>query len=257
MAIIDIQYPDGSRAAVGESLKLQVQHPSWGSYVPSSLFVYDQDHFTGDVIGDQWSAAKGSDAQAVIAAVVAGAHGGVVSQTTGDSVVVAESCVSLTKALNYKSANTIRFECRFKPVTSVANVQYFIGLTDVLATTTLEQPITLSGTTLTTAATDAVGFVYDTDATNDTWHLQGVKADTDTALLNSTIVPVVDTWAVYRIEVSSTGTASFYINDVLVGEVANAVTTTVALTPVVEAMARTTTVKEVQIDYIDVFTKVA
>jgi hypothetical protein len=213
------------------------------------------DDFLGDVIEDGWSAAKGSDGQAVIAAVQAGAAGGVVRQTTGDTVTLAESCVSLTHALNWKAnQGGLVFETRFKPVTSVADVAYFIGFTDVLATTTLEMPATLSTATITYVADDAVGFLYDTSATTDVFYGVGVKATTGIAFANAVVcaAPVADTWVKLRVEVSATGTASFYVDGVLIGSLANAVTATVALTPVVASMARTTTVKAHDIDYVDV-----
>lgn len=223
-----------------------------GSYANPKQYIELHDDFLGDVIDDAWSAAEGNDAQAIIATINSQA-GGVVRLTTGDTAIVAESAQSLTHGLNWKpNQGGLYMYCRFKPVTSVADVGYFVGFTDVLATTTLEEPITLSGTTLTTNATDCVGFVYDTAATNDTWHCQGVKADTDTALSNTGIAPTVDTWVDLEIAVDSSGTATFYINSALVATVANAVTATVALTPAVVAMARTTASKSVDIDVITV-----
>lgn len=208
------------------------------------------DDFLGDVIADQWSAAKGSDGQAVIAAVVAGESGGAVAQTTGDTTVVAESCVSLTHGLNYKAANgDLVFEARVK-IDAITTVQQFIGLTDVLATTTLEQPFTINGTTVTSTATDAVGFLFDTDATTDVWHLVGVANDVDATRIQTSIAPVAGTYAKFRIELSAAGVAKFYINDVLVGTMSAAVTASVALTPVVEAMARTTASRVQTVDYV-------
>ena len=209
------------------------------------------DDFLGDVIADQWSAAKGTDAQGVVATINAGAIGGTVRVTSGDTAVVAESVSILTHALNWKASNGgLVFEARIIPVTSVADVAYFVGFTDVLATTTLEEPISLSGTTFTTNASDAVGFVYDTAATTDVWYGKGVKADTDSATLTTTSAPVAGTAQVLRIEVSSAGAATFYIDGTKVGVLADAVTATTALTPVVSVMARTTTIKPIDVDYV-------
>jgi hypothetical protein len=210
------------------------------------------DDFLGDVIEDGWSAAKGSDAEAVIAAIVAGTTSGAVRLTCGDTVTVAESASSLTHGLNWKAANGgLVFEAKITPVSSVANVAYFVGFTDVLATTTLEEPITLSGTTYTTTATDAVGFVFDTAATTDVWYGMGVANDVDgTAVACS--APTAGTAQTLRIELSVAGVASFYIDGVYQGAVAAAVTPSVSLTPVVEIMARTTAVKSIDVDYISV-----
>jgi hypothetical protein len=226
-----------------------------GGYSAPSTYVRHFDDFLGDTPDARYSGAKGSDAQAVVPTITS-ANGGWVRSTSGDTATVAESAVVLTHELNWKAGNGgLYLEARIKPVTSVADVAYFVGFTDVLATTTLEIPITLSGTTLTTTATDAVGFVYDTAATNDFWHLQGVKADTDTAVLNSSVAPAADTAAILAIEVSTAGTATFYINGVKVGAAANAVTTTVALTPVISVMARATTSKSIDVDYLLVTSK--
>lgn len=208
------------------------------------------DDFIGDVIADQWSAAKGSDGQAIIATVVAGASSGAVRLTAGDTVTVAESCSSLTHALNWKAANGgLVFETKVTPVSSVADVAYFIGFTDVLATSTLEEPVTLSTTTFTSNATDCVGFVYDTSATTDVFYCIGVDSDVDTAAV-ATSAPVEDVAVTLRIELSAAGAASFYRNGALITTIAACVTPSVALTPIVEVMARTTTAKAIDVDYV-------
>ena len=207
------------------------------------------DDFLGDVLEDAWSGAKGSDAQAVVPTITPAA-GGWVRLTSGDTATTAESESSLTHGLNWKAnQGGLVFETRVKPVSSVANVAYFIGLTDVLATTTLEEPVTLSGTTFTANADDAVGFVFDTAATTDVFYCIGVKATTKTAA-TATSAPVADTAVTLRIELSVAGTASFYVDGTLVATIADAVTATVALTPVIEVMARTTTSKSIDADYV-------
>lgn len=211
------------------------------------------DDFLGDVLEDAWSGAKGTDAQAVVPTIVAGAEDGWVRLTSGDTTVVAESLSSLTHGLNWKAeSGQLVFEARVKPVSSVASVAYFVGFTDVLATSTLEEPATISGTTYTTNATDAVGFLYDTAATDDYWKLVGVKNDVDATHVDSGVAPVADTAVKLRIELSTAGVASFYINDVLKGTLSEAVTASVALTPIVSVMARTTTSKSIDVDYIHV-----
>ncbi len=229
-----------------------------GSYVDPATYVQLFDHFLGDVIADQYSAAKGSDAQAIIATVVAGEAGGVVRQTSGDTTVVAESACALTHALNWKAnQGGLYMKARVRLNTSVADVAVCVGLTDVLATTTLEEPFSISGTTITSNATDAVCFVFDTAQTNDAWHIQGVKNNTDTAINNTGVAPVADTWVTLEIVVDTIGNATFYINGVSYGTVANAVTASVALTPVVSIMARTTTSKVIDMDYLMVAARTA
>jgi hypothetical protein len=212
------------------------------------------DDFLGDVIADEWSAAEGSDDVAVIA-TISPDIGGWVRQTTGNTTVVAESAVVLTQGLNWQASNGGLFmEARIRPLTSVADVAYFVGFTDVLATTTLEQPATLATATITYVADNAVGFLYDTAATTDVFYGVGVKATTGIAFANAVVcaAPAADTVMVLRVEVSSTGTASFYQNGTLMGTLANAITATTDITPVVSVMARTTTGKSLDVDYVHV-----
>lgn len=208
------------------------------------------DDFLGDVIADQWSAAEGNDAEAIIATINA-QSGGVVRMVTGDTTVVSASAQSLTHGLNWKAnAGNLVMEARVKLVSSIADVALFVGFTDVLATTTLEEPVTLSGTTFTTNATDATGFLFDTSATTDTLRAVGVANDVDATHVNTGQVPVVDTWHTYRVEVSTAGVATFYFDGALVATLSGAVTASVSLTPAIVAMARTTASKTVDVDYV-------
>lgn len=221
-----------------------------GAFFNTKSFVQFYDDFLGDTLDSGWSAAEGNDAQAVIATINAQA-GGVVRMVTGDSTTVSESAQSLTHGLNWKAnQGGLYMAARVKLVSSVADVCVNVGFTDTLATTTLEEPFTISGTTITSNATDAVCFVYDTAQTNDNWHCQGVKADTDTAIANTGVGLTADAWVLLEIKIDSNGTATFFIDGVQKHEVANAVTASVALTPVITAMARTTASKTVDVDYV-------
>lgn len=208
------------------------------------------DDFLGDVLADQWSGAKGTDAQGVVPTVVAGEEDGVVRITCGDTTVVAESVSILTHGLNWKpESGGLVGEFKVRISSSIANIAVFVGFTDVLATTTLEEPFSLSGTTFTSNADDAVGVVFDTAATTDVWYAIGVKATVDTAA-TALVVPVVDVWETFTIAISTAGTATIYRNGTLVATLANAVTASVALTPVCSVMARTTATKIVDLDYV-------
>lgn len=217
---------------------------------PLSVTLFDD--FLGDVIADQWSAAEGNDAQAVIATKQAGVNG-LIRMTTGDTAVIAESMQSLTHALDWSAANgNLVMEARIKPISAVTTVSYFIGFTDTLATTTLEEPATLATATITYVADNAVGFLYDTAATTDVFYGVGVKATTGIAFANAVVcaAPVADTYMTLRVEVSSAGTASFYQDGVLKGTLANAVTAATPLTPIVSVMARTTSSRSLDVDYV-------
>lgn len=256
MTINQVQNDDGTSSFVDAdtSREVAILRPGQGFDPGLATYVRLFDDFQGDVIADQWSAAQGSDGQGAVAAIVAGEHGGVVRLTSGDAGTgtAADGSV-LTHALNWKaSAGGLYMRARLRINTSVASVCVNVGFTDVLATTTLEMPITISGTTLTTNASDAAVFVFDTAQTNDYWHTQGVKANSDTAIANTEVAPVADTYTTLEIFIDTSGTATFYIDGVLEGQVANAVTAATALTPVVAVETRTTAVKVVDVDYIEV-----
>lgn len=250
-----VQNADGSTDFISALTGLRAMRlrPYQGFYPSPDKIVSFTDHFLGDLLKDEWSGAKGSDGTAVVPSVVSGAIGGHCKLKTGaaGSGMAADGS-SLTHGLNWRASNGgLYVEAKVMFLSSVANVALNFGFTDALATGTLEMPITLSTGTLTTNATDGAVFVFDTAATNDTFHLQGVKNNTDTALLNSTVAPVADTWLTLGLAIDAAGTASFYINDVLKGSVANALTTSVALTPVVCADSRTSSAsKEIIVDYV-------
>lgn len=211
------------------------------------------DDFLGDVIMDQASAAKGSDPQAVIATLVAGRVGGAVALVAGDAGTGdAADCSSLTYGLNWSAAMGNLFcEAKVK-VDSIANVCMNFGLSDALATTTLESPFTVGASdALTSNATDAVCFTFDTASASDVWFCNGVKADVDATKVNTGIAPVAATYQTLRIEVDKAGTATFYIDGRLVGTVANAVTAATALTPILTVVSRTTAIKTLEADYIE------
>jgi hypothetical protein len=188
-----------------------------------------------------WRSRKGSDGQAVDWTVSAG-NGGVVIGVIGDTTAsMAVSGVQLDQGLNWKAnMGELVFEARVK-TSQIATSAYFFGFTDQVAA--LEMPIqsAASANTITTNATDGVGFMYDTEMTADTWWLVGVANDVDATAQNTALAPVNDTYAVFRIEVSSTGVATFYYNGTAVGTaMTGAVTATVALTPVIAGFNRTT-----------------
>jgi hypothetical protein len=190
---------------------------------------------------DGWMSRKGTT-NAVDWTVTAAAGGTVVGKVGDTTASMAVSGVQLDSGLNWKAnQGNLVFEAKVK-TGIITNIAIFIGFTDQVAA--LEMPIqsAASADTITTNASDAVGFMFDTSMTTDTWWLVGVANNTDATLQNSAAVPVADTYQTFRIELSTTGVATFYINGVAVGTaMTGAVTATVALTPVIAAFNRTTT----------------
>jgi hypothetical protein len=202
-----------------------------------------------------WRSRKGSDGQAVDWTITDGVVGGVAVGTIGDTTAsMAVSGVQLDSGLNWKpNQGELILEARVK-MSQVTTISVFIGFTDQVAA--LEMPIhsAASANTITTNATDGVGFMFDTSMTADTWWLVGVANNTDATAQNTALVPVADTYAVFRIELSTAGVATFYYNGTAVGTaMTGATTATVALTPVVAGFNRDTTgTPTLTVDYIAV-----
>lgn len=173
---------------------------------------------------------EGTDSTTSSGTITVGVEG-VYTLLAGDSAgTIAADGAQLNSELNWKAnQGGLVLEARVK-LAAITTVCAFIGFTDTLA---LEGPVSLSGTTFTTNASDAVGFLFDTAATTDTIRLVGVAADTDATMQDTSLAFVNDTYRTLRIELSSTGVAHFYIDGVSVGtKMTGAVTPTVALTPV-------------------------
>jgi hypothetical protein len=241
-----IDYKDGATSL------FKITSRSGGFTDPQDYSQY-YDDFLGDGLHGYYSGAKGSDAQAVaptVATTGAFRARGHMLMTCGDTTVVAESLSSLTKGLNYNPSHGTIYMKTAIVLDAITNVSVNVGFSDTLATTTLEEPFSISGTTITSNATDAVCFVFDTAQTNDFFHTQGVKADVDTAIFNTGIAPVANTTIILEIEIDTSGNAKFWINNALVRTVANAVTATALLTPIITIMARTTAVRTLYADYI-------
>jgi hypothetical protein len=206
----------------------QLHHPS-----PAMVSLWDD--FEGDVIADQWNLLEGTDSATSDAAILAGGIGGVLRMTTGDAGTgLAADLVQITRALQWQASNGgLAFEARIK-LSAITTCYAFLGFTDLAAT--LEAPVisASSANTITTNATDAVGFMFDTNMTADTWWMVGVANDVDATAQNSGYAPVADTYETFRIEVSTAGVATFFRNGVQVGTaMSGALTAATDLTPTI------------------------
>jgi len=140
------------------------------------------------------------------------------------------------------------------------NTAVFIGFTDQLTSdpASLILPMTLTGTTLAkdSAITDCVGFLYDVNATDKTWHMVGVKNGT---IANSGAVNPVDSdWdfaanltQIFRLETNTDDSVDFYIDDSFQAQLANACESN-ALTFGVWGDSRDTTQRNIYIDYVSI-----
>lgn len=114
------------------------------------------------------------------------------------------------------------FECRMR-ITDISECSCYVGFTDI---TTLEEPMSISGTTLTTNATDAAGFVYDSAMTTVGWFIAGVDTNVDAtgSGASTATAPADAVYQVLRAEIASDGeTAEFFVDGTSVGSLTAAV----------------------------------
>lgn len=219
---------------------------------PSVVSLFDD--FLGDVLQDPWNAVETDTDGAQ--AVLAGGIGGVLRITSGNddgNGVVLPDASGVTSYLNWQAVNGgLELLVRFK-MSRITDAYAFIGFTDLI---TIEAPIISAGSvdTLTSNATDAVGFMFDTNQTTDTFHLVGVANDVDATRQAISAAPVADDYATFAISISAAGAATFYINGLQVGStMSGAVTATADLTPAVLVSNQDgTSALTAEIDYIAV-----
>lgn len=201
-------------------------------------------HFTEDTLDANYWAAGGTTAPAI----VANTHGGVcgITPATADTNT---STLAYSSTLVRADAGPLIFDAKIEIQTAVTSTRLFVGLTD---STGDEMPISIDATTWDTIATDAVGWVYDTEATTDEWQIAGVANNTDamTGEQASGFTPVAGTAEWMRIIVDTDGTAYFYRNGVPFRKLENAVTPTVLLTPAVVGERVDATNRVTHVDYL-------
>lgn len=209
------------------------------------------DDFLGDVIADQFGVRKGSDAACADFAIAVAVNGTLAATTgAGAGASMAVNGVQLEHELNWKpNQGNLMFEARVK-MSAITTVALFVGLTDQKAS--LEMPATLgSSDALTTNFTDGVGFLFDTSADTDNIWLVGVAADTDATKQDTSLAFVADTYRTLRIEIDTSGNATFFVDGVQRGTImASATTATVALTPVIAGFSRAAASRVFTADYI-------
>lgn len=199
-----------------------------------------------------WDTADGGEAQAApwaLAAVTSGVARGL----SGDEDTAETAVTSLTHSLSWQADNGgLIFQTKVK-IDTVANSAFFVGFTDVLAGTTVEMPFSMSVVTLTSTATDAVGFLFDTASTNDFFHCVGVADDTEVTFVTSTVLPVGAAYNVLRLELTTTGQCVFKIDGTTIATIAACVTADVALTPVLAVNPRSAASRNLDADYVGCF----
>ncbi len=218
-------------------------------------FIKFHDDFFGDLIADQWTGAVGSDGQCVTPTVLAGQVGGAIRLTTGNDgggTMALNGSQLSTEPVWKANTSGLAIEFRVK-ISAITDVAVFVGFTDQNAS--LEMPVNsaASADTITTNASDAVGIMFDTAMATDNWWLVGVDGDSDATHEDSAVAPVAGTFETWRIVFSSAGVATFFRNGVPIGsDMSDALNATAALTPVVATFARSTTSRNIDVDFIRV-----
>lgn len=223
-----------------------------GRYVDYRNKVVQFDDFLGDALNlDLYTiATKGSDGQTVDFAILSGSPSGLIRGTTGDDAAgtYATNGIQLGGALQWKAdQGGLEFEAKVK-VSAITDIAIYVGFSDQVSS--LEEAASLSGTTFTTNATDAVGFLFDTAATTDTIRAVGVANGTDATHVDTSVAYVADTYKILGIKLDSSGNATFLIDDVAVAYVEDAVTATVALAPYIGVCSRGAATRTCTVDYL-------
>ncbi len=219
----------------------QVVYPS-----PGRIALFDD--FIGDAVDAKWNVVEGTDSATSADSILAGGIGGILRLTTGDAGTgLAADQIQVTQALQWQASNGgLRCEARFK-LSQITECWVFFGFTDLV---TLEAPVVsaASADTITTNASDAVGFMFDTRMSTDNWWAVGVAGNTDATAQNLAVAPVADTYATFAIEVTSAGVAQFFYNGAAIGTtMTGALTAATDLTPTI-GVSKTATATSMTLD---------
>lgn len=212
------------------------------------------DDFDGNALDDNgWNGRSGSNGNASDPAINADI-GGVVRLTTGDSstTTMAANGSQLERQLCWQAdQGGLVFEAMVN-ISANSDVALFVGFTDQVSS--LEMPINASGSDddVTSNASDAVGFLFDTDfdTLDSHWLGIGVADDTDAGPKDTEQDVDASTDYRLRIEVDDEGAATFYIDGEEVASLDDAVSKDTPLTPVVAGFSRTDSTRNIDVDYI-------
>ena len=204
------------------------------------------DDFVGDVLSVEWQTAdtgSGSSADAVISA---GANGTIVMVTgTADNGYSA-----ISRELNFQGQLNCVMAARIA-VNDIADVKIEVGFTDAHDDAGAVDTLATYATT----ATDAVGWIFDTDDTAY-WQCFGVDSNTEATKIEDGLAPVAATYETLIVAVEDT-TAHFYRLDAngyqtyKSAPMTGAVTKDVSLTPWVFVQSRESSdSKTLTVDYI-------
>ena len=191
-------------------------------------------------------------ASGAVVSIAEGA-GGALRLATGNNATatIANNGVQVSTGMSYRPADgRIRLTTSVLLSSTTSRVVN-IGLTDQRSV--LEMPGTITGTALTSNATDAAILVLDTDATSANWQGFTVKADIDSAIQTSNVANSSTVYRRLEIEVSNAGDVIFRVSGKQFGS-----TITAGLDPtksycfVAAALSKSNVVRNMDIDFISI-----
>lgn len=214
---------------------------------PQDWVALNEDFLTPNSLAN-FTLTKGSNGVAALPAKVA-AQNGVVRLQYGTDIggTHALNASQLLGDANWRASDHGLEVMIRKRMTLAVNQKWFAGLT---VGTGLHMPITENSGVYSASVADAVGFLYSAAGAAVTLVGIGVRNNVLTAALPC-LTLAGNTFYDMRIEVLNGGRAIFMVNGTWYGELANAVTATALLAPIVTGFSTTTGSKAGEVDYIN------
>lgn len=219
--------------------------------LPPRFYATVYDDFIGKSLDNVWGTNVGSDGSA--AAAINPALNGTMRLTSGAGAThtpaVNGSQIVGAKNFQMNSGGT-RFEAYLGKISALTSQAINFGLTDSVAQAAT---FAVATGTVTTASTNAVGFVQDAGGGTGHTHLFCAAVNAGGTVQQVELTNDVDTAAfhAYRIDIDNLGNATFYIDGVKVASISLAVAVTAALAPQVAMYAEATTASQtLDIDYL-------
>jgi len=229
-----------------DTLGLWLPHsqPIFAPATAANGYIFDD--FRDGTLSSYWTVDRGTDTTAAVN-FARSAHSEIQGTTGNDGTGFAADGIYLRTPLwGLLSVRACSFRAKLK-ISDTAAVAFFAGLT---ATSTLQEPMSLSGTTFTTTAVDAAGFLFDTAATTDTIRCMGVAGNTDAASpIDTAIAAANDTYYELRIDFDVAGNGTFYVNGTSYGTLAVATRPSVNLYGVISVVTRNANTRIATVDY--------
>lgn len=216
-------------------------------YVASQKYLSDR--FTGPALASAYTVNSGTDTDPADSPAIDtdDADGGILGNTGDAGVNVAGDGSAITGPLDWEmeeaaSNSATVFVAEFM-IEDITTVEFFLGLSDALAST-LEMPFHFTdGTTIGSVADNACGFLFDTGADTDTIRLVGTAGTTDATAVDSGEAPTAATYHTYVMVVTPTGEATYFFDGTHIGTVEDAIAVGTNACPIIVVNSTTTTAR--------------